>query len=346
MQRAKLLRSVLSVVLLSVLAGPASAAQITTLAGVLQEKGYVAVRMKRYRNHALVRASVNGSPLDLVVDTGASGTVLERDAAYRAGNIKMTQEKEAATGALGKMKTAIYTSEVASLKVGDFDGGKTPISIARMSESPGRSINSNVAPTQSSEGLLGIDYLNRHRAVIDCFALNIFFAPATGKPASAALAAGLKAGGYTEIPLRIAGSALLAPVTIKGKSGYLMVDTGAPHTLLASSVVAATKLRRAGAGGMGIRDVSGEVTGLLQVELEDTRIGTFPIPKQWVACTDPGTRVGSAARDDLLSTGSDRFGYLGQDLLAYYVGIIDCGALKLYLRLDPGVEAARIRQTR
>jgi hypothetical protein len=37
------------------------------------------------------------------------------------------------------------------------------------------------------------------------------------------------------------------------------------------------------------------------------------------------------------------FGYLGQDLLACYVGIIDCAALKLFLRFDPIIDAARRR---
>ncbi len=321
------------------ISGASAAPKAVTLARVMQEKGYVVVPLKRQRNHAVARCYLNGSPMDFVVDTGASGTTVERNLAYKAGTVTLTKEKEASYGALGKLSKSVYNSEIASFKVGDFDGGKTPVGFLDMATpSQARSTGAQTG-NQSIDGLLGIDFLYRHRAVIDCFQLNLFLAAGAARAASGALASGLRAGGYTEIPLRVSGGSVVVPVTIKGKSGYLVLDTGAPNTLLTNRIVQAAGLKRAGGAG-GMRDVGGSVTGLLQTQVEDMKIGGFAVPNQWVAATNPGF-----GRDDVRMGGSDvNFGYLGQDILAYYVGIIDCGALKLYLRLDPVVEAERKRR--
>lgn len=63
-------------------------------------------------------------------------------------------------------------------------------------------------------------------------------------------------------------------------------------------------------------------------------IGNFSVPPQWVGVAGlPYSKTGE--------TENVFFGYLGHDLLACYVGIIDCGALKLFLRFDSVIDAAR-----
>lgn len=62
-------------------------------------------------------------------------------------------------------------------------------------------------------------------------------------------------------------------------------------------------------------------------------LGGFSVPAQGVGVADLPTQSGGGP--------GVFFGYLGQDLLSYYVGIIDCHALKIFLRIDPVIEAER-----
>lgn len=172
---------------------------------------------------------------------------------------------------------------------------------------------------------------------MDCFGLQLFLkqssALATG------LAAGLKAGGYVEIPVRTGGSHLYVPVSFGDRAGYMVVDTGAPNTLVDEQAVHGLNYQRFGTR-LAFGDVGGNAQSVTRLKVHDLRVGSFPIPIQEVALSDM-----SVMRSHAKSVGvGPFFGILGQEILAYYVRIIDCGQLRLFLRLDPGVEAARKRR--
>jgi hypothetical protein len=188
---------------------------------------------------------------------------------------------------------------------------------------------------------LGIDFLHRHQAVIDCFRMHLFLKPPSVPSTSATLSAGLKAGGCTEIPMTpISHRGLTVPARINGRSGYLVVDTGAAHTLLNQNAIAGLKMRLASPtsfGKLGAPDVGKHMMILQMAHFTTMEIGNFSVPPQWVGVVDlPHSKSGE--------TENVFFGYLGHDLLACYVGIIDCGALKLFLRFDPVIDAARRRK--
>ncbi len=85
-----------------------------------------------------------------------------------------------------------------------------------------------------------------------------------------------------------------------------------------------------------MQDVGRNVRAVQITHFATMEIGTFSVPSQWVLVGDlPHSKEGK--------TDKVFFGYLGQDLLACYVGIIDCAALKLFLRFDPVIDAARRR---
>jgi hypothetical protein len=117
-----------------------------------------------------------------------------------------------------------------------------------------------------------------------------------------------------------------------------VVDTGAAHTLLSQNAIAGLNMRLASSSRfwtrLGVQDVGKNVSVIQKAHFKTMEIGNFSVPPQWVGVADlPHSNSGE--------TENVFFGYLGHDLLACYVGIVDCGALKLFLRFDPVIDAAR-----
>lgn len=302
------------------------AAQISTVTGLLVEQGFTPVGLKRARNHTYASCKLNGRAVDLVVDTGAGGTLIAGPKLATLG-LPLTKIEGNFRGVIGSVGKSMRATQIQDFQVGSYQAGSHPVGAWDFfSQSrPGKGL--------SMDGFLGIDFLYRHQAVIDCFQMNLFLKPPSAPSSSAALGAELRAGGGTEIPLRVMGSSLTVATKINGRSGYLIVDTGAPNTLLREGAISDLNLRRASAGiNRGMIDVGKNVTRLQMAYFTTMEIGGFNVPPQGVGVAAfPGRTGGEGVF----------FGYLGQDLLAYYVGVIDCHGLKLYLRLDPVVEAAR-----
>ena len=127
---------------------------------------------------------------------------------------------------------------------------------------------------------------------------------------------------------------------MNGHAGYLVVDTGMSNTLLSEHAIAGLNMQAAalaGFGKFGVQDVGKNVSRVNKAHFTTMEIGNFSVPSQWVL-------VGDLPHSTDGGTGDVFFGYLGQDLLACYVGVIDCGALKLFLRFDPVIDAARRRK--
>jgi hypothetical protein len=244
--------------------------------------------------------------------------------------VDLKQTEGGVSGAFGKAKAAEHKGTAKEFTVGTFAAGATPVRVMYMGDQ-------SRLGAKSTEGLLGLKFLHDHAAVMDCFGLQLFLkqsaAPTTG------LASGLKAGGYTEIPVKTGGSHLYVPVTFGNRTGYMVIDTGAPNTLVDANAVEGLKYLRFGTR-LAFGDIGGNATDVTRLKVNDMRVGAFPIPTQEVALSDL-----AVMRSHAKSVGAGPFfGILGQEILAYYVGIIDCGQLRLFLRLDPVVEAARKRR--
>jgi hypothetical protein len=249
-------------------------------------------------------------------------------------------------GGLAKTSNA---GEIKDFQIGPYLAGAHPVSAWDFSyrQSAGRAstLGSHLVSgvNSSMDGLLGIDFLHRHQAVIDCFRMHLFLKPPSAPSTSATLSAGLKAGGCTEIPIRpVSHRGLTVPARINGRSGYLIVDTGAAHTLLSQHAIAGLNMRLAspmGFGKLGVQDVGKNVSIINMAHFTTMEVGNFSVPPQWVGVAD-WPHANSGGTDNVF------FGHLGQDLLACYVGIIRlrCAALKLFLRFDPVIDAARRRK--
>jgi hypothetical protein len=316
------------------------APRVTTLTTTLIEFGYTPVKLKRAQNHVYALCRINGRSSDFAVDTGAQGTFLSAaKAELLAGPAKKVEGH--AYGLMGKMAADIRVGEVNDLEVGSYKAGSQRMGLWDFSRHRPPGVGMRL------EGLLGMDFLHRHQAVIDCFQMNLFLKSPNAPSSSSALGASLRAGGCTEIPLQAIPDGLAVPIRINGAQGYLILDTGSPWTMLRENAIANLNLRRAPVplafrGGMayrrGLGDVSGRgATALGMAYFNTMELGRFSVPPQG---------VGVANLPPLKGGGPGTFfGYLGADILAYYVGVIDCRALKLFLRLDPVIEAERKRRS-
>jgi predicted aspartyl protease len=307
---------------------------VSTLAQLLVEKGYTPLTLKRAGNEFYVSCKLNGRSASLIVDTGAGRTVIA-SAMLRSLGMPLTKGEDNVYGMMGWAGKNIKAGEIKDFQVGPYQAGAHPVGAWDFS------YFGSAVRGSSMDGLLGIDFLHRHQAVIDCFQMHLFLKSPSVPSTSAALSAGLRAGGCTEIPIRpVSHRGLTVPARINGRSGYLVVDTGAAHTLLSQNAIAGLNMRLASPvsfGKLGAPDVGKHMIILQMAHFATMDVGNFSVPPQWVALADlPHSK--STETDDVF------FGYLGQDLLACYVGIIDCGGLKLFLRFDPVVDAARRRK--
>ncbi len=313
-----------------------------SLARLLVEKGYTPLTLKRAGNSSYVSCKLNGRSASLVVDTGAGATFIG-PGMLRSLGVPLTKVEGNWYGFLGLATTSINAGEIKDFQVGPYQAGANRVAASDFS-SYGRA-----AGSPSMDGFLGIDFLHRHQAIIDCFRMHLFLKPPSAPSTSATLSAGLRAGGCTEIPVQVvAHHGLTVPTRINGHPGYLVVDTGASNTLLSEHAIAGLNMRVAPLAGSGvlifgssvryaIQDVGKNVSRVQRAYFDTMEIGNLSVPSQWVLVGDlPYSKDGG--------TENVFFGYLGQDLLACYVGIIDCAALKLFLRFDPVIDAVRRRK--
>jgi predicted aspartyl protease len=308
------------------------APKVSSLAGVLIEEGYTPLTLKRAGNEFYVSCKLNGHSASLIVDTGAGRTVIA-SAMLRSLGLPLTKGEENIYGMMGSAGKSIQAGEIKDFQVGPYQGGAHPVGAWDFSHF------ATAVRASGMDGLLGIDFLHRHQAVIDCFRMHLFLKSPSTPSSSAAVSAGLRAGGCTEIPMRpVSHRGLTVPARINERSGYLVVDTGAVHTLLSQNAIAGLNMRLASAARfwtqLGVQDVGKNVSVIQKAHFTTMKIGNFSVPPQWVGVVDlPHSKTGE--------TENVFFGYLGHDLLACYVGIIDCAALKLFLRFDPVIDAAR-----
>jgi gag-polyprotein putative aspartyl protease/Aspartyl protease len=305
------------------------APKVSSLAGLLIEEGYTPLTLKRARNEFYVSCKLNGRSASLVVDTGAGATVIG-SGTLRSLGVPLTKVEGNVYGMLDLAAKSINVGEIKDFQVGPYQAGAHRV---------GAWDFSFVRAGRSMDGLLGIDFLHRHQAIIDCFRMHLFLKSPSAPSTSATLSAGLRAGGCTEIPMKpVRYRGLTVPARINGRSGYFVVDTGAAHTLLNQQALAGLNMRVVSAARfwtqLGVQDAGKNVSVVRKAQFTTMEIGNFSVPPQWVGVVDlPHSKSGE--------TENVFFGYLGHDLLACYVGIIDCAALKLFLRFDPVIDAAR-----
>jgi predicted aspartyl protease len=291
----------------------------STLASVkgkpTQLSGYKAVRV-HYRplNQMIMPVRINGRRANLLVDTGSNQIILNAAAAASFG-VQTSQ------GGLPYIQQTRINGQslpvgfAQSLIAGGMSFGSTPVTLRKSSHS-----DTGGTPI---DGVLGLDVLTRHKAVINCRTKLIFFKVDQARQVDLSSVASEEK--FTRIPLRREeNGALTVACSIRGQPARLFVDTGAFltifHEAFLKSVgvpIEATRVSAHFAFGASRKISAGQIN--------DLKIGGFKTPPSKFGVT--------ALPNFTLRQGSARVsGILGMDTLYNCHGIIDLDNMNLFLK--------------
>jgi predicted aspartyl protease len=280
-----------------------------------QLSGYKAVRVHYSPlNKMIMSVRINGQRANLLVDTASSQIILDAAAAASFG-IKPSQ------GSLGYIRFTQVNGQqlpvgfAQNLTAGSMNFGSLLVAL--------RSSNYSGGAGGHVDGVLGLDLLTRHKAVINCRTKLIFLK--VGQTRQMNLSSVAAAEKFTRIPLRRErNGALTVPCSIRGQPARLLVDTGAFitifHEAFLKSVgipVEATRVSAHFARGAARKVSAGQIN--------DLKIGGFKTPpaKFGVTALPNFTLLQSSARIS---------GILGMDTLYTCHGIIDFDSMSLFLK--------------
>lgn len=134
-----------------------------TLTGFLTNQGYTSIQMQRNSiGHFEVQAQINGVSTRLIVDTGASRTVIDRNSIERL-NLPIT-ESEVMAGGVGTSEHAVAYGVIDSLGIQSLNISSFPVGVIDLSH-VNQSLKAHGAG--SVEGEIGGDLMNSRAAVID-----------------------------------------------------------------------------------------------------------------------------------------------------------------------------------
>jgi predicted aspartyl protease len=280
-----------------------------------QLSGYKAVRVHYTPlNKMIMPVRINGRRANLLVDTGSNEIILNAAAAASFG-------LQPSQGGLPYIRQTQINGQtlrvgfVQSLTAGDMTFGSTLVTLRKSSHS-----DTGGTPL---DGVLGLDVLTRHKAVINCRTKLIFFK--VDRTRQVDLGSVASEEKFTRIPLRREeNGALTVPCSIHGQPARLFVDTGAFLTILhgpfLKSVgvpIEATRISAHFASGASRKISAGKIN--------DLKIGGFKTPPAKFGVTElPNftVRQGSARVS----------GILGMDTLYNCNGIIDLDGMNLFLK--------------
>jgi predicted aspartyl protease len=147
----------------------AAAAEGEGLSGFLAAQGYRTVPLRRLATgHFAIDGMAGATTLTLIVDTGASHTILDRQRAGRFGLV-LRRERSRAAG-LGVADQEVASGMLRDVEVGPLRFDSLAVSVLDLSHVNQALRGVQVAPV---DGILGADLLLRKRAVIDYGAMRL-----------------------------------------------------------------------------------------------------------------------------------------------------------------------------
>lgn len=134
-----------------------------TLSEFLQAQGYVGLRMRKNAvGHFELPASINGEEALLLVDTGASRTVIGRSS---VGRLSVdTEESGELAGGVGTAEHAVALGVVRELRLGALHVSSVPVAVIDLSH-VNRALEAH--GVARIDGAIGGDLLGGRAAVID-----------------------------------------------------------------------------------------------------------------------------------------------------------------------------------
>jgi predicted aspartyl protease len=265
-------------------------------------------------NKMIMSVRINRQPANLLVDTGSNQMILDAETAASFG-IRPSQRG------------------LRYIRFTQIGGKDLPVGFAQNVTAGSMNFGSRLVTLRNSihsdagkahiDGVLGLDTLLRHKALINCRTKLVFFKVDQARRINlGSVAASEK---FTRVPIqREETGALTVPCSIRGQPTRLLVDTGAFVTILHEGFVrslglAAEPTRIFAQFGRG---VSKRINA---AEMGDLNIGAFKMPPE---------KFGVAPLPKFaLQQGSSKIaGILGMDTLYICHAIIDLDGMNLFLK--------------
>ncbi|HEX3421290.1 MAG TPA: aspartyl protease family protein [Candidatus Udaeobacter sp.] len=265
-------------------------------------------------NKMIMSVRINGQPANLLVDTGSNEIILDTDAAatLSVGPPPRRLRYIGFTEISGQMLPIAFMQ---SLTAGSMSFGSSPVVLRGSSRSG--------AGKAQVDGVLGLDILVRHKAVINCRTKLVFFK--VDKAQRINLGSAAISEKFTRVPIqREETGALTVPCSIRGQPMRLLIDTGAFVTILHERLVKSLGLAieptrisaQFGRGGSKRIDAA---------KIDDLHIGVFKMrPEKFGVAPLP---------QFALQQGRSKIaGILGMDTLYICHAIIDLDGMNLLLK--------------
>ncbi|MBA3830623.1 MAG: clan AA aspartic protease [Chthoniobacterales bacterium] len=294
--------------------------------------GYSSAQMSRGpENHLLLHARINGSPVTLLLDTGADVSFLRADRAQHLG-VRVVDETMRTGG------KAFPTGVVSDLQAGDAHFRELRFALYEASEIGG-AVPGEAA--SAADGLIGLDMLRRYEAVINCHSRQLFFRKEGASGLD--LTRGMRAMGFRKVPIiAYRHHFLTVPCHLNGRLGQMILDTGAFVTALADDAVRAFTIKTT-PSRLTARGFDGKVRPVELAQVNDLRIGDVAIAPQTFAVIDlfdsrkqvrafTGVNRIEQYSEREFSPGERIFGLLGNELLDQRRAIIDLESMSLFLK--------------
>jgi hypothetical protein len=283
---------------------------------VLARDGYAALPISRPEpNTLVVRASVNGRKVSLIVDTGAGGHGLTLDAnttsvPHQPGHAA-TEIGRSITGRQLKFTRAIADSVI----IGNAELKGVPVNVGPM-----RGLRKFALNSSTADGFIGADFLHTCAAIIDLHNLRLYLRP-PGTGRHVIIGQALKQIGFAEVPFTIVNNGCFVDVEINGVLGIIQIDTGAAGGLIDPRFTAKANARHYGTR-MRLVDVAGAEAAVKLSRLASFKIGGIAPLRTSEVLVVPFS--GYAA------SGGKIIGLLGIDILGPNGTIIDFAQQKMY----------------
>ena len=262
----------------------------------------------------IMSVRINGQPANLLVDTGSNQLILDTEA---AAVIRRHGHRLVVCSTSGPRRFRANPCRLAfvqNMSAGSMNFGSSLVTLRRSSHAD--------AASGAFDGVLGLDILFRHKALINCRTKLVFFKVDQARRINlGSVAASEK---FTRVPIqREETGALTVPCSIRGQPTRLLVDTGAFVTILHEGFVkslglAAEPTRISAQFGPG---ASKQISA---AKIDDLNIGAFKMPPE---------KFGVAPLPQFaLQQGSSKIaGILGMDTLYICHAIIDLDGMSLFL---------------
>ena len=260
-------------------------------------------------NHLFVSGRLDGRRRSFLVDTGWSFTTVSTNAARLLKKIPAGSAADGVTLGNITLGDKSFTNQPALVQHIVFNGQPASFDV-----------------------VLGLDFLRRNFAVLDCARQRLYLRrEAPTVEAQKDFENGLRRGGFVELELRLKEPpAITAIAQLNGQTLEMLVDSGAAWSCVDARQrerlglkALPSLVRISGAGRTGSRNVA-------VANVNSFRLGEVEMKRTTLAMLDLAD-WGFAAPEKTLS---EVRGILGGEILAAGGAVIDCHALKLWVKRD------------